>query len=116
MVTIISPATPPTVQAGETQAFQANVTGVSDTAVSWRVDGISGGSAAVGTITAGSNNTAIYNAPQALPDPPVVEVIAVSNAQPSATASIAVNLIPVQNVTVTVSADSCTNASAVTIN
>jgi hypothetical protein len=117
VVTIVSPATPPTVPAGETQAFQARVTGVSDTSVSWRVDGIPGGSAAVGTIAGGSSDTAIYTAPQALPDPPVVQVIAVSNAQPSATASIAVNLIPPQNVTVTVSpADPCTNTSAVTIN
>ncbi|MGD0179606.1 MAG: hypothetical protein ABSC15_07310 [Terriglobales bacterium] len=116
VVTIISPATPPTVEAGETQAFQASVTGVSNTTVSWRVDGIPGGSAAVGTIVAGSNDTATYTAPQALPDPPVVQVIAVSNAQPSATASIPVNLIPVQNVTVTVSAGQCTNTSAVTIN
>ena len=115
VVTIVSPATPPTVQAGETQAFQASVTGVSNTTVSWQVDAIPGGNSEVGTIVSGSNNTATYTAPQALPAPPIAQVIAVSNAQPSATASIAVNLIPVQNVTVTVSADSCTNTSAVTI-
>src|SRR6202522_1178756 len=116
VVTIVSPVTPPTVQAGETQAFQASVTGVSDTTVSWRVDGLSGGDSAVGTIASGSNDTAAYTAPQVLPDPPQVQVIAVSTAQPSASASIAVNLIPPQNVTVTVSADSCTNTNAVTIN
>ena len=116
VVAIVSPATPPTVQAGETQAFQASVTGVSDTSVSWRVDAIPGGNEAVGTIAGGSNNTATYTAPQLLPDPPQVQVSAVSNAQPSATASIPVNLIPVQNVTVTVSADSCTNTNAVTTN
>jgi hypothetical protein len=112
VVTIISPATPPTVPAGETQTFQASVTGVSNTSVSWRVDGIPGGSAAVGTIAGGSDDTATYTAPQATQ---VAQVIAVSNAQPSATASISVNVIPPQNVTVTVSADSCTNTSAVTI-
>jgi hypothetical protein len=104
------------VQAGETQTFQASVAGVSDTSVSWRVDAIPGGNEAVGTIAGGSNNTATYTAPQVLPDPPQVQVSAVSNAQPSATASIPVNLIPVQNVTVTVSADSCTNTNAVTTN
>jgi hypothetical protein len=114
VVAIVNPVTPPTVQAGETQAFQASVAGVSDTSVSWEVDAIPGGNAEVGTIAGGSNDTATYTAPQTLPAPPQVEVIAVSNAQPSATASIAVNLIPVQNVTVTVSADSCTNTSAVT--
>lgn len=116
VVAIVSPATPPTVQAGETQTFQASVAGVSDTSVSWRVDAIPGGNEAVGTIAGGSNNTATYTAPQVLPDPPQVQVSAVSNAQPSATASIPVNLIPVQNVTVTVSADSCTNTNAVTTN
>ncbi|HXM63463.1 MAG TPA: hypothetical protein VN950_21555 [Terriglobales bacterium] len=113
MVTIVSPVTPPSVPVGETQPFQASVTGVSNTTVSWQVDGIPGGSAAVGTITGGSDDTATYTAPQATQ---VVQVIAVSNAQPSATASISVNVIPPQNVTVTVSADSCTNTNAVTIN
>jgi hypothetical protein len=114
LVTIVSPLNPPTVQAGQKQAFQASVSGVKDTTVSWQVDAIPGGNAAVGTIAGGSNDAATYTAPKALPNPPQVEVIAVSNAQPSATASIVVNLIPVQNVTVTVSPDSCTNTSAVT--
>ena len=116
VVTIVSPATPPTVQAGQAQTFQASVTGVSDTSVSWEVDGIPGGNASVGTIAAGSKDTATYTAPQVLPAPPQVQVIAVSNAQPSATASITVNLIQVQTVTVTVSADPCTNTNAVAIN
>jgi hypothetical protein len=113
VVTIVSPANPPSVPVGETQAFQASVTGVSNTTVSWRVDGIPGGSPAVGTIAGGSDDTAIYTAPQ---DQQVAQVIAVSNAQPSATASISVNVIPPQNVTVTVSPGQCTNTSAVTIN
>jgi hypothetical protein len=116
VVTIVSPPNPPTVQAGETQVFQASVTGVKNTTVSWEVDGIPGGNAQVGTIAAGANDAATYTAPQALPSPPQVQVIAVSNAQPSATVSMAVNLIPVQNVTVTVSPGSCTNTNAVTIN
>lgn len=116
VVAIVSPATPPTVEAGETQKFQASVTGANDTTVSWQVDGLPGGNSVVGTIAGGSNDTAIYTAPQVLPDPPLVQVIAVSNAQPSATAAIAVNLIPLQNVTVTVSPGTCTNTSAVTIN
>jgi hypothetical protein len=116
VVAIVSPLNPPTVQAGETQPFQASVTGVSDTTVSWQVDGIPGGNASVGMIAAGSNDTATYTAPRTLPTPPQVQVIAVSNGQPSATASITVNLITAQTVTVTVSADECTNTSAVTTN
>jgi hypothetical protein len=116
VVTITNPPLPPTVQAGQTQAFDASVTGVSNTTVAWQVDAIPGGNATVGTITAGPNDSATYTAPQSLPNPPSVTVIAVSNAQPSAQASLAVNLVPVQNVTVAVSADPCTNPNGVTIN
>ena len=116
VVTITNPQTPPTVQAGETQPFQASVTGVSNTAVSWQVDGIPGGNATVGTIASGPDDTATYTAPQTLPDPPQVTVIAVSDAQTSAQASLAVNLIAVQNVTVTVSSSNpCVNTNAVPV-
>jgi hypothetical protein len=116
VVTIVSPLQPPTVQAGGLQSFQASVTGVTNTTVSWEVDAIPGGNAAVGTIVGGSKNTATYTAPEVLPNPPQVQIIAVSNAQSSAIASITTNLIPVQNVTVTVTADPCTNTNAVVIN
>jgi hypothetical protein len=45
-----------------------------------------------------------------------VIVTAVSNAQPAAQASILVNVIPAQKVTVTVTADECTNTDAMPIN
>jgi hypothetical protein len=115
MVTITEPLTPPTLQLGQTQAFQAKVTNASNTAVSWEVDGIPAGNASVGRIASGSDNTATYTAPHVLPDPPQVTVIAVSQAQSSAQASLTVNLIPVQKVSVTVTAGPCTNPSAVTI-
>ncbi|HEX8816646.1 MAG TPA: hypothetical protein VF753_14200 [Terriglobales bacterium] len=116
VVKITDPLTPPTVQAGQTQAFQATVKGVSNTAVSWQVDGIPGGNASVGTIASGADDTATFTAPRLLPSPPTVTVVAVSKAQPSAQASLVVNLIPVQAVTVTVSPDPCANPSAVPIN
>lgn len=116
VVTITNPLNPPTVQAGQTQPFQATVTGVSNTTVSWQVDAIPDGNSSVGTMAAGPNNTATYTAPQSLPNPPQVTVTAVSNAQSSSEASLPVNLIPVQNVTVTVSADPCANTYGVTIN
>lgn len=115
VVTITNPLVPPTLEAGQTQVFQASVTGTSNTAISWQVDAIPGGNSSVGTITGGSNDTATYTAPLALPNPPSVTVTAVSEAQTSSEASLAVNLIPVQNVTVTVSADPCANTNAVTI-
>src|SRR5438132_2442316 len=50
-----------TVMAGQTQQFSATVTGSSNTAVMWSVDGVSGGNGASGTISA----TGLYTAPSA---------------------------------------------------
>jgi hypothetical protein len=114
VVTIISPRSEPVLQPGQTQPIQASVTGVSDTTVSWEVDAIPGGNSNVGTIVGGAHDTAIYTAPKQLPPTTVVTVTAVSNADPSAHASIQVNLIPFQNVTVGISAtDPCTNTDAI---
>jgi hypothetical protein len=119
VVAITSPPIPPTVEVGRTQPFQASVTGVSDTAVTWEVDAIAGGSANAGTITPGSNDTAVYTAPARVPAPPSspqVIVTAVSNAQPASQASIVVNLIAAQKVTVVLSTENCVNTNAIPIN
>jgi hypothetical protein len=116
VVTIITPRTPPTVPLGEAQSFQASVTGVSDTAVSWEVDAIPGGNASVGTITAGANDTALYTAPKQLPGNPMVTVTAVSNADPAATASLDVTLIKGQAASVAVHVEGCINTNAVVVN
>jgi hypothetical protein len=115
IVTITNPLTPPTLQLGQTQAFQAKVTGTTNTAVAWEVDGIPGGNRNVGSISSGANDAATYTAPLVLPDPPQVTVIAVSKDQASSQASLAVNLIPVQQVSVVVSPAPCANPSAITI-
>jgi len=47
------------IQAGATQQFQATVTGSSNTAVTWAVDGVTGGNATVGIIS----TTGLYTAP-----------------------------------------------------
>jgi hypothetical protein len=49
---------------GSTIAITAGVTGSTNTAVAWAVDGIAGGNATVGSV-AGSGNTASYTAPAA---------------------------------------------------
>ena len=54
----ISPTTA-TVGAGQTQQFAATVTGTTNTAVTWSVDGISGGNTTVGTVSI----TGLYTAP-----------------------------------------------------
>jgi hypothetical protein len=48
---------------GNTQAFAATVTNTNNASVSWSVNGVAGGNAAVGTITAGG----VYTAPADLP-------------------------------------------------
>jgi hypothetical protein len=81
------------VREGNTQQFKATVTGTSNTAVKWFVNGVAGGSAAVGTIS----SSGLYTAPATLPSPDTVTIEAVSSADPSAkgTASVAaLNPIP----------------------
>ena len=116
VVAITNPVVPPTVPSGQSQSFQANVTGASDTTVSWEVDAIPGGKANVGIIKTEAKGAALYTAPENVSEPFQVIVTAVSNAQPAAQASILVNVIPAQKVTVTISADECTNTAAVLIN
>jgi uncharacterized protein (DUF1800 family) len=59
-----------------TQAFTANVSGSSNTAVSWSVNGIAGGHATIGTISAAG----LYTAPAAVPSPASVTVRATAAA------------------------------------
>jgi arylsulfate sulfotransferase len=53
------------VMVGQTQQFQASVTGTSNTAVKWAVNGVAGGNASLGTINATGLYTAPANAPSA---------------------------------------------------
>jgi hypothetical protein len=72
---------------GNAQQFSATVSGTSNTAVSWLVDGTTGGASATGTIS----STGLYTAPSAMPSTAIV-VTAQSSAQPTATASASVQL------------------------
>jgi uncharacterized protein (DUF1800 family) len=83
----VSPATG-VIRAGAQQVFAAAVTGTSDTAVSWSVNGIAGGNATVGTIVGNGN----YLAPTLLPNPNTVTVTATSTADSTATGNAAVTL------------------------
>jgi len=82
----VSPASV-NVRAGDTQQFNATVTGTANTQVTWSVNGVAGGNAANGTIsTAG-----LYTAPATLPNPSNVTIVATSVAT-AATGSTAVTL------------------------
>ncbi len=84
----ISPAVV-SVQAGTgMQTFTATVTNSSNTAVTWSVNGVAGGTATVGMITAGG----VYSAPASVPTPSVVTVTATSAADATKSASAQVTI------------------------
>jgi uncharacterized protein (DUF1800 family) len=71
------------VRLGATTQFTATVSGTTNSAVTWQVNGVTGGSASTGTIsTAG-----LYTAPATMPSATSVSVAAVSQASGSASGS-----------------------------
>lgn len=97
----VSPASA-SVLVGHSQQFSAAVSGTSNTAVNWMVNGASGGSSTVGTLT----SSGVYTAPATVPSSPVI-VTAQSDVQTTASANATVSIMPA---TVSVSI-SPTNAS-----
>jgi uncharacterized protein (TIGR03437 family) len=77
-----------TIRCGATLTLTAKVANTTDSAVAWQVNGQAGGSPTVGTVSA----TGVYTAPADLPSPAAVTVTAVSHADPTAKASVTVNL------------------------
>jgi hypothetical protein len=84
----ISP-TSTTVRVRRTKQFTASVKNSSNKAVIWKVNGIPGGNASVGTIT----SSGVYLAPNGVPNPAVVAVSATAAADQtkSATASVTIS-------------------------
>ncbi len=87
-VTVTISPTATTVGLGGTQVFGAGVTGNSDPSVTWSVNGIVGGSSAVGTIT----SSGVYTAPATMPASNAVTIRATSVASPSSYAQASVTL------------------------
>ncbi len=80
-----------------TQEFTATVTGSGNTAVTWQVNGVSGGTSANGVVSTtvlGTASEAIYLAPSAVPSPASVSVTAISQADStkSATATVTIQM------------------------
>ena len=88
-VSIAVAPTTASVVAGKTQQFSATVSGGSDTAVAWQVNGVTGGNNSTGTI----NTSGLYTAPT-VSSTLSVTVTAVSSADNSKTASAAVTVSP----------------------
>ncbi|MGC2420996.1 MAG: hypothetical protein WA405_05030 [Candidatus Acidiferrales bacterium] len=87
-VTVSIQPTSASLSLGQTEQFQATVTGTSNTSVTWEVDGVAGGSAATGTISAGG----LYTASAVMPASSSVTVAAVSQADSQASDSVPVSL------------------------
>src|ERR1035438_5890133 len=71
------------VRLGSTAQFTATVAAETNTAVTWQGNGVNGGSAAVGTISAAG----LYTPPATIPATNPVSITAVSVAAPSVTGS-----------------------------
>jgi hypothetical protein len=84
----VSPGTA-NIRAGDSFAFSAAVTGTTNTAVSWSVNGTAGGSATLGTIDSKGN----YTAPAGLPNPNTITVRATSAADATVSGSSNVSLL-----------------------
>ncbi len=72
----VSPSTASVSAGGGTQAFTATVENTSNTAVTWQVDGVTGGNSTVGTIS----TSGLYTAPARVPSSATVTVTAKSDA------------------------------------
>jgi hypothetical protein len=85
-------------QLGQSQQFTATVSGTSNTAVSWSVNGTPGGISAVGTIS----SSGLYTAPATMPSSPVT-VTATSMLQSTARGSATVSLTAPPPISVSIS-------------
>lgn len=74
---------PVSVAVNAQEQFTATVTGTSNTAVTWEINGIAGGNTTVGTITA----TGVFTAPATIPTPATVAITAISSADNSSSGS-----------------------------
>src|SRR5207253_3567783 len=101
----ISP-TSATVAAGGTQQFSAVVQNTSNTAVTWQVNGVTGGNATVGTIS----SSGLYTAPGVVPNPATVTVTAVSQADATKSAAAQVTITATTSCGVTISPTAATVA------
>jgi len=91
----ISPKTP-SVQVSKTLQFTATVTNTTNTAVTWQVNGVTGGGAATGTISAGG----LYTAPAAVPTTTIkVAAISQADAAKSDSTNVTVTSAPVISIT-----------------
>ena len=94
---VLSPSATTNVPLGGTLQFTANVSGASNTALTWQVNGQNGGNPTVGTIS----SSGLYTTPATVPNPAMVTVTAISQANTNDESN--VSLVIVSGVAVAVS-------------
>jgi hypothetical protein len=92
VVVSVAPGTA-SLQTGASQEFTAAVTNTTNAAVTWQVNGTTGGDATVGVIS----TSGVYSAPSLVPSPATVTVTAVSAADPARFGSAQVKIMPPSN-------------------
>ena len=85
---VVSVSGPAATRLNGTAQFTAVVTGTTNTAVTWQVGGVTGGTTATGIISA----TGLYTAPAVLPNTALASITAVSVASPTISGSFLENL------------------------
>jgi uncharacterized protein (DUF1800 family) len=68
---------------GSTVQFTATVSNTTNTAVTWQINGVAGGSTTTGTIS----TTGLYTPPTTIPSPNTVTITAITQATPTATSA-----------------------------
>jgi len=86
---ILHPSAATSVALGGTLQFTADVSGYSNIALSWEVNGVEGGDSTVGTIS----TSGLYTAPATVPNPATVTVTAISQANTSNEANVSVVIV-----------------------
>jgi hypothetical protein len=84
-----------TLATSATQSFTATVIGSTNTAVTWQVNGVAGGNSTTGQVSTtvyGTSNEATYLGPSSLPSPATVAVTAISQADPTKSATATVTI------------------------
>lgn len=92
-VTVSISPTSSSLQAGQSQQFTATVTGTTNTAVNWSVNGIVGGSSTTGVVS----STGLYTAPPTVTSNQTVTVTVSSIADPNQSASATVTIMPISS-------------------
>jgi len=110
-VSITTPSSPQSLSVSSTLGFTADVTGTSNTGVTWTVDGVTNGNSTFGTIT-GTGLSVTYTAPPTVPTPATFNVTATSTADNSKSASVSVTITPGVGITLTTSSGLSANVPA----